>query len=66
MKAGDENLQVAKAAAQCLLSILKNSSVKKTISSLSIGYLNKIYDFLTTTIQKLPTIELAVNVNDIK
>ena len=56
LKAGDENLQVAKAAAQCLLSMLKNAAVKKTVQFLSIGYLSKLYDFLTTTIQKLPTI----------
>ena len=55
-KAGDENLQIAKAAAQCLLSLLKNESIKKTATFLSLGYLNKLYDFLTTTIQKIPTL----------
>jgi hypothetical protein len=41
-KAGDDNLQIAKAAAQCLLSLCKNEGVKLTAGSLSIGYLQKL------------------------
>lgn len=48
-KAGDENLQIAKAAAQCLLSLCKNQGIKQTTSTINIGYLNKLSDFLNST-----------------
>lgn len=43
MKAGDENLQIAKAAAQCLLSLCKNEGVKQTTENISIGYMHKFF-----------------------
>jgi len=48
-KAGSENIHIAKAAAQCLLSLCKNENVKETTKMLSIGYLQKFFDFLHTT-----------------
>jgi hypothetical protein len=48
-KAGCENVHIAKAAAQCLLSLCKNENVKETSNMISIGYLQKFYDFLSTT-----------------
>lgn len=49
IKAGDDNLPIAKAAAQCLLSLCKNEGSKQTVELLSLGYLNKLQDFLSTT-----------------
>jgi hypothetical protein len=49
VKAGDENLQIAKAAAQCLLSLCKNEGIKQTSENISIGYMHKFLEFLSTT-----------------
>lgn len=65
-KAGDDNLQIAKAAAQCLLSLCKNEGVKQTAQNMSIGYLHKLQEFLATTEQKIPNADLKINADDIK
>lgn len=64
-KAGDDNLQIAKAAAQCLLSLCKNQGIKETASMLSIGYLQKMQDFVNTTEQKLPNADLKITSQNI-
>lgn len=65
-KAGDDNLQIAKAAAQSLLSLCKNEGIKETAASISIGYLQKLYEFLNTTEQKLPNADLKLTTDLIK
>ncbi len=46
LKTLDENTYVAKAAAQCLISICKIDGVKTLVKKLSLGYLNKVKAFL--------------------
>ena len=65
MRAGDENLQIAKAACQCLLSLCKNEGVKETATLISAGYLQKFIDFLATTTQKMPNLDSKVSVADL-
>lgn len=65
LKAGDENLQIAKAAAQCLHSLCKHDGVKETAALLSIGALQKFIDFLNAALVRLPTTDIKVSVDDI-
>ena len=53
LKISDENMQIGKAAAHCLISLCRVDGVKSTASMLSIGYLQKLKDFLESTMTKL-------------
>lgn len=54
LKINDENLQIGKASAQCLLSLCRTEGIKLTANNLSIGFLHKLKDFLVNTVAKLP------------
>ena len=65
MKIQDENLQISKASAQCLLSLCRTLGIKDAASSLSIGYLQKLKDFLVNTVSKLSNSECEISIEDI-
>lgn len=59
LKVNDENNYVAKAAAQCLVSMCKIEEMKSLVKKLSLGFLLKIKDFLINASQ-------TVNQNTLK
>ena len=65
LKINDENIQIGKASAQCLLSMCRTEGIKITASMLSIGFLQKLKDFLINTVVKLPNADCQITPDDI-
>jgi hypothetical protein len=65
LKVSDDNIQIVKAASQCLLSLLRAEGVKVTLSMLSVGFLQKLKDFYMSTVLKLPNQESYITLEDI-
>ena len=66
LKANDENNFVAKAAAQCLISMCKIYEIINIVKKLSIGYMLKIKDFLNNAIQTINPDTLKITPEDIQ
>ena len=65
LRINDDNLQIGKASAQCLLSLCRTQGIKITASGLSVGFLQKLKDFLMHTVAKLPNAECQITPSEI-